>query len=104
MICPHCKTETAMSVIRNDRLDSEGNKIYGIRKWSQNEFMNKSDDVLRERLYCIKYIKQFYDKKGNLKELRYYKAPNKYDIEREDKVINILSRKWFYTMYENRKW
>ena len=96
MICPHCKTETAMSVIRNDRLDSEGNKIYGIRKWSQNEFMNKSDDVLRERLYCIKYIKQFYDKKGNLKELRYYKAPNKYDIEREDKVINILKQNFLY--------
>ena len=92
MICPHCKTETAMSVIRNDREDNEGNEIYGIRKWSQNEFINKSDDVFRERLYCIKYVKQFYDKKGNLKELRYYKAPDKYDIEREDKVINILKQ------------
>ena len=91
MICPNCKTETAMSVVRNDRLDSEGNKIYGIRKWSKNEFMNKSDDVLRERLYCIKYIKREIDKKGRIKEKRYYKAPSKLDDKREKKVIDLLN-------------
>ena len=91
MICQNCKTETAMSVVRNDRLDSEGNKIYGIRKWSKNEFMNKSDDVLRERLYCIKYIKREIDKKGRIKEKRYYKAPSKLDDKREKKVIDLLN-------------
>ena len=91
MICPNCKTETAMSVVRNDRLDSEGNKIYGIRKWSKNEFMNKSDDVLRERLYCIKYIKREIDKKGRIKDKRYYKAPSKLDDKREKKVIDLLN-------------
>ncbi|MDU1201795.1 MAG: anti-phage-associated DUF1156 domain-containing protein [Clostridiales bacterium] len=96
MICPHCKTETAISVIRNDRVDSKGNKIYGIRKWSQNEFMNNSDDVYRERLYCVKYIKKYINKKGELKEERYYRTPNKLDYERENKVINILNQRFDY--------
>mgnify|MGYP000010868514 CR=1 FL=1 len=94
MICPHCKTETAMSVIRNDRVDNKGNKIYGIRKWTKNEILNKPEDVLKERLYCIRYIKKYIDKRGNIKEKRYYRTPNRLDYERENKVINLIKKRF----------
>lgn len=96
MICPHCKTETAISVIRNDRVDNEGNKIYGIRKWGKTEILNKPQDTLKERLYCVRYIKKYLDKRGNIKEKRYYRAPNSLDYERENKVINLLEEKFDY--------
>ena len=90
MICPHCKTETAMSVIRNDREDNDGNKIYGMNRWEKGKFINDKSDVLRERLYCIKYIRKKCDKKGNTKEIKYYRKPNTFDYERERKVEKLL--------------
>ncbi len=96
MICPNCKTETSMSVIRKDKVDNQGNKVYGIRKWNKNEFVNDSNDILRERLYCIKYLKTYIDKKGNLKEQRYYKAPQIQDYEREKKVESLLKERFIY--------
>lgn len=94
MICPNCKSETDMTVIRKDKIDSNGNKIYGIRKWDKDEFINKEDDVIRDRLYCIKYIKKYIDKNGKLKEERYYTSPNEPDIDREKKVIKLLEERF----------
>ena len=96
MICPNCNTETSMSVIRKDKVDNEGNKIYGIRKLDENEFINNSTDLIRERLYCIRYIKIYKDKNGKLKEKRYYRSPNEFDYAREEKVINLLKERFDY--------
>lgn len=94
MICPNCKAETAMSVIRKDRVDNYGNKIYGIRKWEKNEFINRKDDVFKERLYCIRYIRKIVDEKGKVKDERYYASPTTKDIDREQKVVKILDEKF----------
>lgn len=96
MICPNCKTETSMSVIRKDKVDNQGNKIYGIRKWEKKEFISNSSDLLRERLYCIRYVRKYTDKKGSIKEDRYYKTPDKQDYEREDKVVKLLKERFNY--------
>ena len=94
MICPNCKSETCISVIRKDRVDSNGKHIYGIRKWDKDEFINKEDDIIRERLYCIRYIKKSIDKNGKLKEIKYYTSPNESDINREKKVIKLLKERF----------
>lgn len=94
MICPNCKSETAMSVIRKDKIDNNGKHIYGIRKWDKYEFINKEDDIFRERLYCIKYIKTNRDKNGKIKDIKYYTSPNESDINREKKVINLLKERF----------
>lgn len=94
MICPNCKSETAMGVIRKDKTDSNGNKIYGIRKWSNDEFINKEDDIIKERLYCIKYLKRNRDKNGKIKEIKYYTSPSESDINREKKVIKLLKERF----------
>lgn len=94
MCCPHCKSETAMSVIRKDTIDINGNKVYGIRKWDKSEFINKEDDVITERLYCIKYVKKNLDKNGKVKEIKYYTAPTESDLNREKRVLNLLEERF----------
>ncbi|NLB78538.1 MAG: DNA methylase, partial [Clostridiaceae bacterium] len=48
-------------------------------------------DTFKERLYCIKYTHQYIDKNGKIKSERYYTAPTDEDLERELKVIRLLS-------------
>ncbi|MEC2157658.1 anti-phage-associated DUF1156 domain-containing protein [Virgibacillus halodenitrificans] len=91
MICPHCKKETPIPVLRGDRKNDNGNTIYGLRKWGKNEFIPGIDDVFQERLYCVRYVKEYTDSKGNLKRSRYYVSPNTQDLEREEKVVKVLS-------------
>lgn len=92
--CPHCEMETPMYAIRGDRKDSEGNTIYGLRKWEKNEFIPRKDDVFQERLYAIRYVKNYIDEKGKLKTERYYTAPTKEDLDREKRVIDLLTERF----------
>jgi len=87
MWCPHCKTTTPISVLRGDRILEDGTVQYGLRKWEAHEFIPRPDDVFQERLICIRYIKQ------NQKD-RYYTAPTKEDLKREEKVIELLKERF----------
>ncbi|XOS91176.1 hypothetical protein ACLMAB_21405 [Brevibacillus laterosporus] len=64
-----------------------------MRKWNKREFLPKSDDVFQERLYCIRYVHEYIDQNGNIKTERYYQAPTEEDLNREDKVIFLLSER-----------
>ncbi len=90
MLCPHCKKETPIPVLRRDRKDADGNTIYGLRKWEGHEFTPRQDDVFQERLYCVRYVKEYVDENGNSKTERYYSKPDKYDLEREKRVEELL--------------
>lgn len=94
LYCPHCEMETPMYSIRRDREDTEGNTVYGLRKWEKHEFMPQKHDVFQERLYAIRYVKEYVDEKGNKKTERYYTAPTKEDLEREIKIIGLLSERF----------
>ena len=93
MYCPHCKKTVPISALRKDT--SEG---YGLRQWGKNEFVPRKNDIFRERLYCIRYEyeNKYCDSKGKLKSkrIRYYTAPTIDDLEREQKVINLLSERF----------
>lgn len=91
LFCPHCKKQTPISVIRKDKKTDDGKIIFGLRKWGKNEFIPVETDVFQERLFCIRYVKQYLDAKGNKKSQRYYTAPNEDDILREEKVVSLLS-------------
>ncbi|MBU5334581.1 DUF1156 domain-containing protein [Anaerocolumna aminovalerica] len=92
--CPHCEMETPIYAIRGDRKDAEGNTVYGLRRWEKHEFIPRKDDVFQERLYAIRYVKNYIDEKGKLKTERYYTAPTKEDLDREKKVIDLLSERF----------
>jgi adenine-specific DNA methylase len=83
MICPHCGKSTPISSIRHDRVDDAGNTIYGLRKWKRSEFEFSKSDNLSDRLYCIRYEKP----NGE----RYYVAPTASDLDRENKVRDIIA-------------
>jgi putative DNA methylase len=92
--CPHCEMETPIYAIRGDRKDAEGNTVFGLRKWEKHEFIPRKDDVFQERLYAIRYVKDYIDEKGKLKTERYYTTPTKEDLEREKRVIDLLSERF----------
>ncbi|AUN21936.1 DNA methylase [Clostridium botulinum] len=106
LVCPHCNNSTPITSLRKDKKNEDGNTLYGLRKWEKNEFVPREDDIFQERLYAIKYIDKFDNKTweevmkkpapatdacyGNV----YYIAPTKEDLEREDKVKELLVNKF----------
>lgn len=91
MYCPNCKRETPIPVLRRDRKDEKGNTISGLRRWDKDEFVPRPDDIFQERLYCIRYVKEIVNQKGEVKTDRYYKTVDNNDISREQKVVSLLS-------------
>lgn len=90
LVCPHCKMSTPITAIRKDRRRDDGSTEYGLRRWGPKEFIPDKNDVFQERLYCIRYERQYYDENGNLKVERYYQAPTEDDLKREQLVVEIL--------------
>jgi len=86
LVCPHCKVSTPIAAIRKDRIREDGSVEYGLRRWEAHEFVPRPDDVFQERLYCIRYETQ--DGK------RYYTAPTQEDLEREEKVVDLLKERF----------
>ena len=89
LICPHCNKVTPVSVLRHDRVDKNGNTIYGLRKWEKNEFEPRSNDVFTQRLYAIRYKKP--------DGTRYYREPNEHDLHNESIIRDIIAKnidKW----------
>ena len=91
MVCPHCGKATPISSIRHDRIDENGNVIYGLRRWEKHEFESRPDDVYHERLYAVRYEHKDNLPSGKVKSWRYYCAPSKRDLENEEKVHKIVS-------------
>jgi len=102
LICPYCKNSTPITSLRKDMKNDYGSMDYGLRRWEKHEFIPKEDDIFQERLYAIKYIDKFENKSweevmkkpapatdacyGNV----YYTAPTKEDLDREEKVKELL--------------
>jgi adenine-specific DNA methylase len=94
LYCPHCKNSTPITAIRRDRRHDDGTVEYGLRRWETYEFIPRPDDVFQERLYCIRYEREYVDEKGNVKTERYYTAPTDGDLEREKKVLRLLEERF----------
>jgi putative DNA methylase len=83
LVCPHCGKSTPITVLRRDKTDENGNTIYGLRQWEQNEFEPRPDDVYQERLYAIRYERS--------DGTRYYCAPGKRDLQNEKTIHDIVT-------------
>ncbi|MCY4056138.1 MAG: DUF1156 domain-containing protein [Cyanobacteria bacterium MAG CAR4_bin_6] len=58
----------------------------GLRHWSNEDVVPRPGDVFQERLYCIRWI--------NSSGERRYAAPDRDDLERESKVIQLLEERF----------
>jgi len=83
--CPHCNTKTPITSIREDKKTKNGT-VYGLELWDKNRFIDNKEDVFQERLYAIQYLDN--------EEKKYYVSPNKNDLKREQKVIELIENRF----------
>jgi len=66
----------------------------GLRRWEKRDFIPRTDDLLQERLYCIRWRKPDYE--GDRGRIRrgelIYREPRIYDMEVEAKVVEMLDK------------
>jgi len=86
IVCPHCGHTNAPEVVRGDKKLPDGTMRWGLREWEKDEFLPRPDDVFQERLYCIMWM----DESCNW----YYAAPTDEDMDREQKVVSLLSERF----------
>ena len=51
---PDCEADTPLTAIRGDRR-GDGGRGYGLRSWENDDLVPRPDDVLQERLYCVRW-------------------------------------------------
>lgn len=64
----------------------------GLRRWENRDFMPRPDDLLQERLYCIRWRKPDWvnDRGRECKGDIVYRAPRSHDLDAEEKVVRML--------------
>jgi putative DNA methylase len=92
--CPHCDNSTPIAAIRGDRRDDAGTG-YGLRLWENDDLVPRPEDVFQERLYCIRYVHTWIDADGKEQQERYYVAPDKGDVAREHRVLELLRERFY---------
>jgi adenine-specific DNA methylase len=58
----------------------------GLRRWTNDDVVPRPSDVFQERLYCIRWI--------NAKGERRYAAPTEADLQREQRVLDLLRERF----------
>lgn len=105
LVCPHCNKSTPIMALRKDKKNEDGSMFYGLRKWEKDEFIPRESDIFQDRLYAIKYINKFKNKSWEevmkkpapatdacYGEVCYVQPSNK-DLQREEKIKEILTQK-----------
>ena len=92
-VCPKCGEVNSIASLRKTRRP-DGSFTEGLRKWEADEFLPSPLDVFQERLYCIRYEHEYEGEDGKMKIKRYYQAPDKGDLEREARVVELLTERF----------
>ncbi len=120
LICPETGERFSVAAIRGDRR-MNGQSIYGLRLWENDDLVPRPDDVFGERLYCIRYLETYYTGKENGHTVKYSKAeaealpnftvlledcelkkcqrrhfvaPNEHDLQRDATVLSLLRERF----------
>jgi len=72
--------------LRGDRRGPNGETIYGLRLWENEDLVPRPDDVFQERLYCVRWVTP----EGE----RIYKSVTDADLAREAKVLELLKERF----------
>lgn len=75
---PHSRQVTPIDELRGRQ---------GLRLWENNDLVPRPDDVLKERLYCIRWVDP---ETGD----KYYRAPTEADLKREAHVLQLLKERF----------
>jgi putative DNA methylase len=79
---------TKVAAVRGDYRNLKANKNK-LRMWEKLDFVPRPDDIFKERLYCVQWMK----KKPNSKQFNYeFRAVTNDDLNREQKVIDYVGK------------
>jgi len=93
MVCPEKGDRFPISTLRGDRR-ANGETIYGLRQWKNEDLVPRPDDVFQERLYCIRYVETRTNKQGIEETFRHFIEPDINDLQREQKVLDLLKARF----------
>jgi putative DNA methylase len=78
---------TKISTLRGDYRKENGGNGNRLRLWEKHDFKPRSDDIFRERLYCVQWMRQKREGKGVEYEFR---SVTEDDLKREKIVEDIV--------------
>jgi putative DNA methylase len=93
LVCPETGNDFAISEIRGDRR-VDGETIYGLKLWENDDLVPRPDDVFQERLYCVRWVETYTDEQDRDKTRRHYCSVTEADLERERKVLSLLQQRF----------
>jgi len=93
MVCPETSERFPISTIRGDRRIN-GETVYGLRQWENEDIVPRPDDVFQERLYCIRYTETIIDENNKEVQTRHFVEPDINDLNRELNVLEILKERF----------
>lgn len=90
LVCPKCKAHTPIRAIRGDGRGTFGESKSLLRCWENRDVVPREGDIFGERLYCIRWVDTWVDRDGRERSERYYCAPTRDDLTREQRVLDLL--------------
>ena len=95
-----CHHNISQTISYNQIIENAG----GLRRWEKLDFIPRKDDILQERLYCIRWRKpDYWDDQGNMRrgDLA-YREPLIFDLETEARVVEIM--KTVFEEWQSEGW
>lgn len=81
--------KTKISTLRGDVQGPDGTVANRLRQWGREEFRPREDDILRERLYCVQWVR---GDSGNPSDSKYeFRTVTAEDIRREEVVNQFVA-------------
>lgn len=93
LICPETGEDFAISEIRGDRI-IDGQSVYNLRLWENEDLVPRPDDVFQERLFCVRWSETYIDKKGKERSRRHFSSITEADLEREIKTLSLIKERF----------
>lgn len=82
---------TPIKTLRGDYRLADGSTGNRLRRWEKSEFKPRPDDIFQERLYAIQWISKESLSAG--RQETWFAAPTDADLEREQRVQEIVAEK-----------
>lgn len=93
LICPETGNSYDVADLRGDRRVNR-ETVHGLRLWENADLVPRPDDVLQERLYCIRWSETFETRNARgetvMETRRHYLAPDAEDLVKEARVLDFV--------------
>ncbi|MCB1099684.1 MAG: DUF1156 domain-containing protein [Verrucomicrobiae bacterium] len=77
--------------------DPDKNAIYhesGLRLWKNADLVPRPTDVFGERLYCVRWVETYRNRKGDLRSRKLYRGVTKADETREAEALSLVRERF----------